>query len=1392
DRQDGAARRLDEGAQSLRWLMAAQVEIRQAGLAQEKVTQEEVTQEEIAPPVSPPDFGAPVTGDLRGRAYQLRLQQAEELAALALDPQPVPWQTGPGLPLLLAREAALTTLRTDALNPYAFLPRASGLALQSVVENAAPWVATFPAGGPLPSPYSMALSPDGVWVATGHSDGGVRLWNVASGRLVRTFAGSPAPVHLLAFSPDSRQVAAAAHGGIVNVWDLFDGSLDLSFDGRYSYTHALVWEPGSHVLLIANGQEPVQRIDLSPQRRTTIEPLPGVAEPATALAYSPDGSRLAVVRQRSYLPPYSGPQTTAVSSKPLPMLLIDTNTGEQIALTPHDGAPILFGFSPNSRYLVSGDSRRLRIWDARDGALLHDIEQPESPDAFTFTPDGAQLVVLARRAGLIFWELASGAEARRLPVETSALSWLAFHPVEERLVSAEIGGRPVLIDAATGAPDYRFDSPDAMHVATHPTRPLAATAGRRVIDLRDLETYQTIRRLAGFSANVTAIAFAPAGDELLAGDALGTVTVWAVDRDLRLRSFPAHDAAITHLAVTGDGLVVTLADDQRVAIHDGADGKELHRLAFATLPHALDASADGQVAVAVDERLLLVDAASGEQTGELAGHAGRLVELRFSPDGRTLAAQTDRGAIALWDVRSGALRHTLTPASAFFDAGLAFSPDGSLLAAGAGSGPDGPLIQLWDVASGALERALPPILTAGYGPTSDQLAFSADGRLLLSSDLDGRTRVYSLQPTRSLRPLIGHHGPVWDADLGPAGRSLATVGEDGTLRLWNLETGALWFLYEQQPDRLFAVDYSQEAAAVAIGGADGEVRVYTVSNVPTKTVLRGHTSWVDEVVFSPDGASLASAGADNTVRVWDLATGRERWRISGLPSAAGALAYSPDGTLLAGAAGPGEFAAIYLWDAATGAEVATLRGHAHYVVGLAFSPDGATLASASWDLTAKLWDVATGETLQTFQGHSDILTGIAFHPWDDLVATVAEDYTLRLWDSDTGDEMDRIDLPRSLPWSVTFNRDGHALITTHHDGVVRTWLTDADDASGEAFELRATALVPRATAEFTFGERRAYGIDTYIGSYGLSASANVNIRPWPSVKSMAVWPGEPETLMVLTDEQFLLRSQDRGETWEITDRLPLTLTVNGLGLPARPSDPLLLATEQGLYRYHFKGIEPATESDRTAARSGWVERIHPRPLKAVSFSHTNPNELWAIGSGEDGRHVLLKSEDGGASWGEASLELSAQSLYGPLLMAPPNNNPQFVIGAGLDRPALTVWRGTGNGFWKRLPRLPQLPLGLAHPPSLAWDSGNATLYLGGLHGELYASANAAATDEQAPVAAIVHDFGPYVRPLPLAVGAGPALYINHVQIFGPTFMRGVWDGTRWQWEEIRLPIVAAG
>lgn len=1305
-------------------------------------------------------------------ARALRLDQARQLALLAGQ---VLSGTAPlttpddGLPLLLAREAVRTTYEPyyNILAGGAVVPEA-GAALDAVLAGTPAWQGVFPTGGELPTAHSLALRPDGRVIAVGYGDGTVRLWEVASGTLVRTLESSDTIITYLAYSGNGSRLAAVDQSGVVQVWDTDGGWRLTRHEGRYQGNSAVAFRPGTTDLAIANGLDPVV------MRPATGPAQPLTAEPAEALAFSPDGSRLAVALLPAYLPTQSTPYTEPYIPPQRGIEVRAVDSGDLIYTVMDDAATLFLAFSPDGDTLVSITSTRLRAYDAANGTLRVEAPLDEVINGAAFMPDGNGLALLTHRAGVTLWNLETGAVVSTLPTDANILAWLAVHPTRPDFISVDVSGRPVYIDGATGAIAYGFDHPTAAFAATHPTLPWVVTAGGNRVAVRNITAQRIEHELVGAENPITELAISPDGAWVAVVESTGHVTLWDIYTPAPIWRTQVTQVGLAAVALAPDGRVVVGGKQGYLAVLDPADGHAIIQAGLTGDVVSLAVGGSNDLAVIVrGPKLFRYDLdALGEGPRQVVIEQGpEATALAYSPDGTQLAVARRHGPtwpsqVEVWSTPDNRLLRTLEIEAGYTTQALAYNHDGTRLATGATGSR---AITLWDTATGEVVQEL---AAPGVMSFSDRLAFAAGDALILAGQPFGVTHIYSLTPTHTLRTLPGHAGSVWDVAIHPTGREALSAGDDATVRRWDWQTGAQIGQFVPQPERVYSVAYHPTGESVLVAGEDGEVRIYSSQGDSLRLTVAAHRGAVQSAVFRPDGREIATAGQDGSVRVWSSSTGAPQWSVEGLPEGLDALAYAPYGDLLAAGAGAGPRTTIYLWDAYTGEEVMQLTGHRSYIAALTFSPNGELLASASWDHTVKLWEVASGDLLATLEGHTELLTDLAFSPDGSLLASIAEDYTLRLWNPATGAALETVTLPRALPWALAFDPAGHALITAHADGKLRTWLVNPADNSLDTALLVAAARIPRATAAFTLGERRIYGIDTHVGAYALSASGNINRSEPPRVTSLIVLPGSPQGIMGLTDEGFLIESADRGEAWHLRARLPLTLTAASLGIPARADDPLLFATAQGLYR---------RETD------GGYTQINSLPMHAVSYSHTNPDELWGVT-----RDSVLKSEDGGATWGEADANLFPNRLVGPMLMAAPNNNPQFLMGYPANVPALIHWRGTGNGFWEQLPGLPPLPLYLRDGFGMAWDNQNQTLYLSGAAGELYASDNAAAPSAAAASAVQIAQFGLGVRAIPLAVGPGPTLYVTLLTPYGAELVRGEWDGRRWEWVWLNLPVMAMG
>jgi WD40 repeat protein/serine/threonine protein kinase len=352
---------------------------------------------------------------------------------------------------------------------------------------------------------------------------------------------------------------------------------------------------------------------------------------------------------------------------------------------------------------------------------------------------------------------------------------------------------------------------------------------------------------------------------------------------------------------------------------------------------------------------------------------------------------------------------------------LAFSPDGTWIASGAGhafgtsKATDTTEIRLWDPATGRDRRTL-----GGLPGTVQSVAINRDGTRIAAGGGYYEPKVQgwlSVWEAATGRPIWTHTEPattVMSVAFSPDGKSLvAGYGRYGSLdtghaRPWDVATGeALADKFAAVPGGVNSVSFHHDGRRVALAGF-GQVEIWDVATRARSVDLSGHTKWVFCVAFRPDGTRLATGGFDQTIKLWDPTTGDEVRMLYGAKSFVRGVAFSPDGKLLASAS---EGKDVRLWEVATGRELAAFHGHSTFLQAVAFHPDGRRIASGGVDGTVKIWDVLRSRPV-VFRGHSGWVTRVAFRRDRRRVASETGgalqfrtgDEIIRVWDPATGEE----------------------------------------------------------------------------------------------------------------------------------------------------------------------------------------------------------------------------------------------------------------------------------------------------------------------------------------------------------------------------------------------------
>jgi WD40 repeat protein len=587
---------------------------------------------------------------------------------------------------------------------------------------------------------SASFSPDGQTIATASSDGTVKLWSL-DGQELRTLRGHSASVNRVIFSPDGRTIATASDDYTAKLWSLNGQELQ-TLTGHTDWINDISFSPDGQTIATASRDQTIKLWSVAGQLLTTISGHKGAVY---SVSFSADS------------------QTIATGSYDATIRLWNLEGQELQRLTGHQGAVRSVRFSSDGQMLLSAsEDSTAKLW-SRDGQELHTLSGHETTlSRAVFSPDGQTIATASFDQTVKLWSI-SGQEIEVLEGHQNWVYDVSFSPDGPTLVTAsedqtmqlwnydppELVSLPGHADQVTSV---QF-SPDGQILTT------ASSDGTVKLWSRDGKELQT---LTGHSNLVSNVSFSPDGQTLASASYDGTVKLWSRDgRELRTLQGTGQ---MTSVSFSPDGRMLTAGSTDRTVQLWNVDGEKLHTLtghadtvsSVSFIPNGKTVSAElrgALIATGSYDRTVKLWSLDGKELQTLE-HDSLVTDVRFSPDGQTIAAAVDNSTIVLWSAdgqQSQVLEQPGTTTS------VSFSPDSQMIATGGYE----KTVTLWS-RSGQKLQTLRGAQDLIYG-----VHFSPDSRAIVAASADRLAHVWTLNPEHLQNSIR-----LWQLDL----KSLTAYG----------------------------------------------------------------------------------------------------------------------------------------------------------------------------------------------------------------------------------------------------------------------------------------------------------------------------------------------------------------------------------------------------------------------------------------------------------------------------------------------------------------------------------------------------------------------------------------------------------------------------------------
>jgi len=601
---------------------------------------------------------------------------------------------------------------------------------------------------------AIAASPDSNYVVTGSRDKSAKLWELSTGREVRSFLGHDYSVTSVDISSDGKYLLTGSNDETARLWEMETGKEIFSVNPVHEQIKHVAISPDMKFFVTAALRYNVHVYDFKSRKKIKeFEVSPESNRNGVDIAISPDSKWIAFGEDNRVVNVYRTSDWQKVYTF-------------EYASGWCGGCSTFCNFSPDSKSLVmvshNGSAKK---YELNTGKLVKQYaDELRDPSSIAFSPDSKK-IALALKKEIIVWDSETGKELQRFnPGVEQEMNEVAFtNNSKQLLITCDNNSTLVwdfekqkVVQSLTGFlnlrdkggitydPNFIWDMQIAKYIRFKGNL-LISSDGKTLIKGKfgakvkqwDIATGKNVMDFVGHTKAVLCYELSKDGKRLVTGGGDGKIFLWDVATGDTIRTINAHREPILDIHFNSDETKVAASSwDARLIMWDLSNGKpgnffDFENNSALTLQWG---QSDLYVFTGQSKEIKMWELDSKTAVRDFVGHSDVISSLRLNADKQQLLSASWDGSIRLWNVGTGLMERKMLGHRGAVHVAI-FSADGkAIYSAGADR-----QIRVWDVATSRVIRTFD-----GHKAEVTSLLFSPDNKMLISNSVDGATKFWDL------------------------------------------------------------------------------------------------------------------------------------------------------------------------------------------------------------------------------------------------------------------------------------------------------------------------------------------------------------------------------------------------------------------------------------------------------------------------------------------------------------------------------------------------------------------------------------------------------------------------------------------------------------------------